>query len=719
MNAAKTACTILLLWLPVAWAQTTAEKERIHEYLKTLSIEDLVEVETRLDETFDVFDGLVKALRVSVATGEEQSMSKAPAVTSVITEQDIEAMGARNLDEVLRAVPGLHVSYNFLDNSIYVLRGLASNDNPEVLILVNGVRLNSSQAGNKASIWFAMPVNAIARIEVMRGPGSAVYGADAFAGVINIITKRADEIDGTEIGTRYGSFDTWDLWVLHGKRYADLELAASLEYAHTDGHGGLIEADAQTALDAVFGTDASHAPGPYRNRYHLHDLRLDLGYRNWRLHTAYHKGEDKGTGPGVVEALDPEGFKDSGRFEANLSYSNPVFTRYWDVSARLSYLRSYWQAHYFLYPPGAMGGSFPDGMLGAPGTKEAHTRLELSGFYSGFNDKHHFLRTGAGYVYDDQFDTGDRANFADGFSSPVDLSDTELVFAPEVARDSWYVFLQDSWRMNPQWELTAGARYDQYSDFGGTLNPRAALVWQPRQSMTAKLLYGRAFRAPSFNELYLRGNPAQGGNPNLKPEQIETWELAFDWRASETLHAELNLFTYEVTDKILYATGTSGSVQQVAQNVGEWESTGAELEVRWKINHRSSLLFNYAYQNAKDKHTRRKLGYSPEHQAYLRADRLLFPGWYLNLQLNRAGAWARHIGDPRTKLDATLSVDLTLRYKNPRKTPWNFALGARNLFDEDVRSPSLGPDANGVINIPGDYPEAGCSYWAEARYAFK
>jgi iron complex outermembrane receptor protein len=69
-------------------------------------------------------------------------------------------------------------------------------------------------------------------------------------------------------------------------------------------------------------------------------------------------------------------------------------------------------------------------------------------------------------------------------------------------------------------------------------------------------------------------------------------------------------------------------------------------------------------------------------------------------------------------LDDTITVDLGLRYK-ARKTPWNIAIGVRNLFDEDMRSPSLGPNANGVINIPDDYPEAGRSYFGEVRYQFK
>ncbi|MCP4699071.1 MAG: TonB-dependent receptor plug domain-containing protein [Gammaproteobacteria bacterium] len=123
-----------------------ADEQAMIDYLKGLGLEQWPEVEVSLDDVFDVFDGLIKARKVSIAaTGDKQSAAKAPAVTTVITAQNIEATGARDLDEVLQAVPGLYVSHNFIGNSLYSLRGISSTFNPEVLMLVNGIRLNNSQ----------------------------------------------------------------------------------------------------------------------------------------------------------------------------------------------------------------------------------------------------------------------------------------------------------------------------------------------------------------------------------------------------------------------------------------------------------------------------------------------------------------------------------------------------------------------------------------------
>ncbi|MEZ5673589.1 MAG: TonB-dependent receptor plug domain-containing protein [Thiotrichaceae bacterium] len=199
----------IIIWL-CAWiliaATTTAnatvnlEKKNRLKYLTTLSFDELSEVEIQLDDVFDVFDGLVKIKPVTIATGAEQSAARAPSVTSVITAQDIEAIGATDLDEVLETVPGLHVIRSNPYRPLYTIRGIYSQYNPEVLVLINGIAISSVYSGDRGIGWGGMPVNAISRIEVIRGPGSAVYGADAFAGVINIITKTADDIEGTAGG---------------------------------------------------------------------------------------------------------------------------------------------------------------------------------------------------------------------------------------------------------------------------------------------------------------------------------------------------------------------------------------------------------------------------------------------------------------------------------------------------------------------------------------
>ncbi len=142
---------------------------------------------------FDDFYGSEEM--VAIATGTKTQIYKAPAVASVFTAEQIKNMGATDIDDVLEAVPGLHISRIANGyNPLYTFRGVHSVYNQQILMLINNIPITNSFTGNRNQIWGGMPVEAIARIEVIRGPGSAIYGADAFAGVINIITKNADDI---------------------------------------------------------------------------------------------------------------------------------------------------------------------------------------------------------------------------------------------------------------------------------------------------------------------------------------------------------------------------------------------------------------------------------------------------------------------------------------------------------------------------------------------
>jgi outer membrane cobalamin receptor len=227
---------------------------------------------------------------VSIATGARQQIKNAPSVATVITAEDIASMGATTVDEALESVPGLHVSRSTTStySANYGVRGILTESNPHVLMMVNGIPMTSVYQGSRNDMPVELPVDNIARIEVIRGPGSALYGADAFSGTINIITKTADEIDGTFVGVRAGSFDRWDTWLQHGSRIGDLEIAGYLKVGATDGQRRTIREDAQTGIDNLgFAPAASLAPGSVNRGHDDIDAQLDLGYGRLRWRTAY------------------------------------------------------------------------------------------------------------------------------------------------------------------------------------------------------------------------------------------------------------------------------------------------------------------------------------------------------------------------------------------------------------------------------------------------
>jgi len=190
--------------------------------------------------------------------------------------------------------------------------------------------------------------------------------------------------------------------------------------------------------------------------------------------------------------LDPNGTFESDRFNADLTYHNPTFTDTWDVQAQISYFDTTQEVDNdtILLPPGSFlapgVGPFPDGVIGNPEVFERHTRYSLTGLFSGF--KKHRIRLGAGYVDSEIYRVEEENNFSPlGFGTLTDVSDTPFVFLPERHRNNSFAFIQDVWNFSNDWELTAGLRYDDYNDFGSTVNPRFALVWSARHDLTAKL----------------------------------------------------------------------------------------------------------------------------------------------------------------------------------------------------------------------------------------
>ena len=671
---------------------------------------------------------------VSIATGTIQPIAKAPAVASVITASQIRAMGARDIDQVLESVPGLHVSRDVIGyNPQYLFRGISSDFNPQVLMLINGIPITNLFQGDRNVVWGGMPVEAISRIEVIRGPGSALYGADAFAGVINIVTKTPEEIKQNSAGVRVGSFDTTDVWFTAAGEKGDLAYMGSVEFTKSDGSDARIDRDAQSLLDLITGTAVSNAPGSVNLSSENIELRLETSYKKLRLRAGGQIRKNIGDGAGAAQALNPENKFSSQRFNVDLTYTEEELFEKTFVEFQASYFDTSQEVEgdFILYPAGSTGPflnplgvpifpPFPDGVIGNPEIFERHTRFGARLEHSGI-DKHR-ISVGAGY-YDGEIDKiTESKNF--GFNPEtmqiilpgdplVDVSDTAFVFLTEDSRNNSYVFLQDVWLLANDWELTAGLRHDNYSDFGNTTNPRLALVWSTSYKLTTKLLYGEAFRAPSFAQTRAINNPLILGNINLEPEEIKSYELAFDYRPNYELTLMTNFFYYDWTDIIQFVPDANNSTR-TAQNAGEQTGYGMEFEAVWEATDNFTLTGNLAVQNSTDETLDVPAAKSPEKQLYLRADWILPKDWRVNLRANWVMDRNRLSGDVRPDIDDYVLFDLSLR--NVINNAFEVALTVNNLFDEDAREPS--PNSDPMPFIPNDLPLSGRAVLGEIRYKF-
>ena len=670
---------------------------------------------------------------VSIATGSIQPIAKAPAVASVITASQIRAMGARDIDQVLESVPGLHISLSAIYNPEYLFRGISSDFSPQVLMLINGIPITNLFQGDRNLVWGGMPVEAISRIEVIRGPGSALYGADAFAGVINIVTKTAKEVKSNSAGVRVGSFDTTDVWFTAAGEKGDLGYMGSVEFTKSDGSDAQIDRDAQSLLDLITGTAVSNAPGSVNLSSENIELRFEASYKKLRLRAGGQIRENIGDGAGAAQALNPGNKFSSQRFNVDLTYTEEAIFNNTSLELQASHFDTSQEVegNFILYPEGSTGPflnplgvpifpPFPEGVIGNPEVYERHNRFGVRMEHSGIA-KHH-ISVGAGY-YDGEIDkVTESKNFGINPETGmiilpgdplVDVSDTPFVFLTEDSRDNSYVFFQDVWLLANDWELTAGLRHDNYSDFGATTNPRLALVWSTSYKLTTKLLYGEAFRAPSFAQTRAINNPLILGNINLEPEEIKSYELAFDYRPNYELTLMTNFFYYDWSDIIQFVPDANNSTR-TAQNAGEQTGYGMEFEAVWEATDNFTLTGNLAVQNSTDETLDVPAAKAPEKQLYLRADWILPKGWRVNLRGNWVMDRNRLSDDMRPDIDDYALFDLSVR-KIFHNT-FELALTVNNLFDEDAREPS--PNSDPMPFIPNDLPLSGRALLGEIRYNF-
>ena len=246
--------------------------------LSTLGNSFAQDEETELEEMFAIFteeEIVISALK------KPRTVSKSPAIMSVITAKQIKYMGFRTLTDILKTVPGFDISMNNDGTKEIGVRGVLSS--PKVKILIDGHSVNDPYSGEATFNFNDLVVENIKRIEIIRGPGSALYGQNAFLAVVNVITKDTEDIDGFQLTTSGGSFDTQNYNMLFGKEYGDLKILGFLDYLDTQGFSKKIE------QDVIFTSPASKSPGRSQNRKEKTDLNLKLSYKNLEFKSKYMK----------------------------------------------------------------------------------------------------------------------------------------------------------------------------------------------------------------------------------------------------------------------------------------------------------------------------------------------------------------------------------------------------------------------------------------------
>jgi outer membrane receptor for ferrienterochelin and colicins len=629
--------TAVALLVPRAFCQ-----EQTSSDLSKLSIEDLMRIDV------DTVYGASKF---------QQKITEAPASVTIVTDDQIRKYGYRTLAEVLRSVPGFFVDYD-RNYSYAGVRGFSrpGDYSSGLLLLIDGHRTNDNVYDSpNFGTEFILDVDLIKRVEVIRGPASVLYGSNAFFGVINIITKRGRDIRGPEISADVGSLGTYRARATYGfdpLKGPEMLFSGTIYDSHGNQNLFFPEFDSPATNNGI-AVDA--------DRDMFHNFFASVQYHNFSIQAASDWREK-----GIPTASFGTVFNDPR--SQTIDYSSYVDLKYehkfasgWDVLGHVSYDRVGYDG---IYVQDRAGTGVPPFVLNADHTRGIWWTVDASA--SSLLWKTNRITLG----------TETRINTKQNQSNN-DLSPPLTYFNVQESSTIPAFYVQDEYSIKKNLIFSGGVRYDHYARFGGSANPRLALIYSPWARTSIKLLYGQAFRVPSPYELFLASNAA------LTPESIKTPEVALEHYFSQHLQLSASAY-YNLIDKlIIQQTDPSGNIQFTNQGSVHTKGLDFELAGKWPSGWEGRIA--YAVQDSRNENASDPVNNYPKHLpkvnfvAPLLRKRLFvsFEGQYMS---NRHSLSGGNIGGYFVSNATLFSSDLFRGL--------SISLNAYNLLDRRYADPS-------------------------------
>jgi outer membrane receptor for ferrienterochelin and colicins len=596
--------------------------------LVLIAVPRMASAEPRPDDDAE-HDGEVREVVVT-GTRTEQGLADTPVATQVYDREDIEDSGAENLGEILEETPGVQLDRGIGGVGIS-MQGLGPS---YTVVLVDGQRM-TGRVDNVLDLS-RFPAEDIEQVEVVRGPSSVLYGADALAGTVNLISRKPVKPHEAEVHAAYGSFDT-----------ADLTGRVGLSREHYAGSltGGWHRTDGYDLEPDDVSTD-----GPRRNQWHLtstHELR-EIGPFSLWMRGSYLQRDGL-----LVDATD----------------TGAVFDRRNRSEVLTATLR--------------------------PSLDFGHARVTFGGGYNLWRDQ--FVNDQrASTELDQQQDTFDHLGQATvqydheigkhvitvGGDGQFEVLSTQRIEPPRVDRQRYAVFAQDEWTPSaaPEVVVLPGVRLDYDTFFGIYPTPRIALMVAPDPRWTFRASYGRGFRAPSFREMFLLfANPSAGytvaGNPSLRPETSWSASFSAEVRPWQWMWLAANVFDNRLRDTIVTDSVDPADVDTPTLfeyvNIGQATTRGVETQSSIGILDVLTIDGSYTFVHSRDDETGRPLPGRPRHSATAGL-RFYREAWGTGLRVRSAIYGARSFfadtdGDDiedeqRSDPFATLDVRLSQRF---------------------------------------------------------
>ncbi len=649
-------------------------------------------------------------IRITTASKISESPDIAPSTVYVVTADQIERFGLRDLREVLSIVPGVDV----IDPHFFLLGGQRGfmGTFSQTLLLINGREVNNLIAG-ETFISEQFRTHNIRQVEIVAGPGSALYGANAVAGVINIITK---EVEGIELSVGVGSWNTREISVAFGHRKDELNVQGSFTLFQSDGPDfSDYLSNPSRASPKAENNDYRHLPRDYgyESRVDAIPFRLYIENRGAYAGMEYYRNiSGRGTSGIQWDYTQGEDYR-----ELMLAYAGYHQKERW--GGRLDWkaeYRYYWEQFWGNHTEG-------DGPLVDPYTGETNT-TDISvedveryrGFYSNKRSdgsrKHvgiaestmrisefNTLIGGAQYEYADIVAAAwSRTN---GVHPPIGEDQQR----PEFQNYKTALYLQDQQKLlDRSLTATLGARWEHHERYGDTFIPRGGLVWQPVKPTILKALYGESFREPTVFELR--------NGPGIKPMKMRTAEIGWHQYIGRHFKNEAVIFRNWAEDMIVSDSTEVGGIS----NKGSLDAEGFENILSFNFDALSGFV-NYTYTQAELDHPETGVNDVldiPLHKANLGASYTFLKDYALGVVLRYTGERDTEYYGQNYSIEDSLVCDVTFNVSSLSwfRTPSRLQIAVKNVLDEEYYHAE--PRAPSVLQ----HPQPGRSVFVELALSF-
>ena len=530
---------------------------------------------------------------IVTGTRTPQRRSDSPVLTEVISRKNLEAMGVNHLGDVLSLTGGLHVTQSYAGSSV-ALQGL---DEKHTLVLIDGDRILGEKDG--ATDLSRINIEQIERVEIVRGAASALYGADALGGVVNIITRQTPKALKASTKLGYGS---------DSGREATAMIGGGVERYRLSLTGGVYQ---MPAYDLTPNDNNQTTHGSEMTDWHIDTknewrpaprLKLTLGGRYENRSRVAVEERDNGR---IFDRQQKGDFYDA---NLKMKYRTESSTRV-SASLRASYLRDQFLLN-----------------QRSSDREDSYENSELWLYQASLQSdvplpNNNLLSVGLDGIAETI--SSPRVSVGE-YCSPDSMAQS----CQAAERQRVAIFAQDSFTplTDPYLTIVVGTRTELASNFGVQNVPRLAVRLDPVDQLKLRVSVGKGYRAPTFKELYLRfDNPSVGytvrGNPNLSPERSLSYQASADWKPIAPLNLNVSAFRNEVVDLINYeqlasATAMNELDRYQLTNISSAYTQGVQTELRVRMTARIEASAGYQWLDTRDNEQERPLMNRAEHQAH-------------------------------------------------------------------------------------------------------